>query len=166
MMAIAMMMVGTVLPNAASSTAARAMPGNAIRMSMRRMISSFTALLDVAAREPSRAPATMARMTAPRPIISEDCAPKRMREKMSRPRRSVPKKCSAPGGVAGMKVSSGSCGAMTGAKTAASTIMMRKRRAMREPHGRALKRMPGALSRSASLLRMSYTVLIRGLMSK
>ena len=75
MTAMATMMVGTVLPKAASSTAASAMPGNAMRMSMRRMISSLTALLEVAAREPSSAPATTASATAPRPIISEDCAP-------------------------------------------------------------------------------------------
>ena len=72
---MATMMVGTVLPNAASSTAARAMPGNAMRMSMSRMISSLTGLLEVAAREPSSAPAATASETAPRPIIREDWAP-------------------------------------------------------------------------------------------
>ena len=169
---MATMITGSELPSEASSAAASAMPGNAMSMSMMRMMVSLAHLALVAASAPSRPPMTRARATEPMPISSEERAPKSRREKMSRPSRSVPKRFSALGGRAGMPEASGSCGASTGARIAAREISTRKARAIFEPSGSAVKRVVPELRRAtrpfrgARVAMKSYTVLMRGLMSR
>jgi hypothetical protein len=82
--------ISTVMPppNTATSTAASAMPGNAITTSRQRISVSSTALREVAATAPSSAPATRASPVAPSPIASDQRAPYISRLRMSRPRLS------------------------------------------------------------------------------
>lgn len=68
---------------------------------------------------------------------------------MSRPLRSVPNQLSSDGGWAGMPDFRGSCGATSGANTAARTTITKKTSAILEEIGSARKRSPGAESRSA-----------------
>ena len=103
-----MMITGTELPNVASNTAANAIPGNAMRISIKRMMISLPHLSAVAAVAPKIPPKRMAKPTAPKPIKREVLAPHTIREKISRPKRSVPKRNSPLGDCTGLIVCNGS----------------------------------------------------------
>lgn len=65
------MITGTLVPNTATRTAARAIGGNDITTSSVRMTDSSPSLREVAAIEPSTAPAISATAVAPRPMTRE-----------------------------------------------------------------------------------------------
>ena len=66
-----MMMTGRVLPNTETNTAASAMPGKDMMMSMQRMITSEIHLRETAASAPKIAPKKSAKAVAAKPITSE-----------------------------------------------------------------------------------------------
>jgi hypothetical protein len=72
---IARISTGSPRPNTATSTAASAMPGNAMTTSRIRMMIPSTRRFEVAATAPITAPATSAIATAPRPTASDQRAP-------------------------------------------------------------------------------------------
>ncbi len=149
-------------PNTATSTAASAMPGNAITTSRQRISVSSTALREVAASAPRRAPTTRASAVAPSPMARDQRAPYISRLRTSRPRLSCPIQCPADGAPvppAGSCWSSGSCGARTGARTATTMTTPRKQTAIldcggsrRRPRSRTP---PGRESRSTSFARVT-----------
>ena len=67
--------IGVELPNTATNTAASAIPGKDMMMSMIRMRTSETALFAVAAIEPRIAAATSATAVAPIPMTRENREP-------------------------------------------------------------------------------------------
>ena len=97
----------SVRPKTRTETAAMAIPGTAITMSMTRMIASEKDLRTTAAIEPMIAPKKRAIRVEHRPIISENRPPYRTRAKMSRPTWSVPNRCSPDGALHLSKMSSG-----------------------------------------------------------
>ncbi len=70
-----MIMTGTELPKVANNTAANAIPGKAIKISIKRIIISLPHLSDVAAVAPKTLPKRMAQATAPKPINKDVWAP-------------------------------------------------------------------------------------------
>src|SRR5699024_9977093 len=129
---------GREVPNTATNTAARAVPGKDITTSSTRITTSERNFAPVAAIEPITAAASSAPAVAARPISSEERAPWVTREQMSRPSASVPIQCSALGGCTGVPVARGPCGLNSGAKTATTASRARKRTAMRLAQGRAV----------------------------
>lgn len=65
------MITGTLVPKTATRTAASAIGGNDITTSRVRITDSSPSLREVAATEPSSAPAISATAVAPRPMTSE-----------------------------------------------------------------------------------------------
>lgn len=118
---MAMTSTGMLPPKTATSTAASAMPGKAMMTSSTRMSVSSTALREVAAIAPSAAPATRASPVAPRPMSSDQRAPYRSLDRMSRLALSRPIQCRADGPPPATSWKYGECGAIHGASTAAST---------------------------------------------
>ena len=72
---MARMMTGRVVPNTEMKTAASAMPGKDMTMSMIRMITSEIHLRETAATEPITAPHSSAKAVAANPMTSEYRAP-------------------------------------------------------------------------------------------
>ena len=105
---MARMMTGNEVPKTATNTAASAMPGKDMITSRTRMRISDGQRAAVAAKEPSSDATTSAMPVAHRPMSSDDRAPWRTREKMSRPMASVPMRCSMLGGCTGVPVARGS----------------------------------------------------------
>ena len=66
-----MMMTGRELPNTATKTAARAMPGKDMMMSRMRITTSETHLFETAAMEPKIAAQARAKRVAQIPMMSE-----------------------------------------------------------------------------------------------
>ena len=75
----------SVRPKTRTETAAMAIPGTAMMMSMRRMMASEKLLRTTAATEPMIAPKNRAIRVEHRPISREKRPPYRTRAKMSRP---------------------------------------------------------------------------------
>ena len=105
---IAKISTGREVPNTATNTAARAMPGKDMITSSARIRNSEGSFAAVAAKEPRIIAASSAAPVANRPISSEAREPWITREKMSRPMASVPIQCSALGGSTGVPVARGS----------------------------------------------------------
>jgi hypothetical protein len=83
--------------NSAMIMISRTSRGNAITMSVNRMIMVSVFPPRYPAIAPSSEPSTIAIATAMNPIASEIRAPKMIRLSTSRPNWSVPSQCSAPG---------------------------------------------------------------------
>ena len=144
-----MIMTGTELPKVANNTAANAIPGKAIKISIKRMIISLPHFSDVAAVAPKILPKRMAQATAPKPINNDVWAPYTIREKISRPSRSVPNQYSALGARIRAITSNGSCVATQGANTATKATKTKNNNEIFDAVESARNLAPLAANRSA-----------------
>ena len=121
-------------PKMAMMATASSKEGNAIMMSIRRMMPAPSILGKNAASNPSTIPGNRAASTENMPTSNDVRAPKSRRLSTSRPASSVPSKnfhdppsCQAGArAMASRYCSIGLCGAIRGAKMAASTISVMK----------------------------------------